>query len=326
MLAAVGFGAAGTNDAMAVPQLLIDETNNEIILSRDADNMWHPASLTKLMTVHLAFNAIEEGKLSFQTPVIISENAASKPPSKLGLEVGKTIPLDQALKITITRSMNDIATAIGETVVHGSEQQFVVLMNAEARRLGMVNTNFTNANGLPDRKQVTTARDLALLAVEITRRHKQFDSFFSVETLTFGSRVLKNTNSLLAKLPGTDGMKTGFVCSSGFNLVNRIAIKGRRYITVVLGAASVREREMMTGRMLSLVAKGPSPGVPLHPSKAVETVAPDLSRYGCGKTYQAGKQPPRVADDTETFAAALKQVEQSKASPAPYVYGFISPD
>jgi D-alanyl-D-alanine carboxypeptidase len=311
---------------MAVPQLLVDETANEIILARDSDNLWHPASLTKLMTVHLAFTAIETGKLSLQTPVVISENAASKPPSKLGIAVGKSIPLDQALRITITRSMNDLATAIGETVAQGSEQQFVSMMNAEAKRIGMLSTHFTNASGLPDDDQVTTARDLALLAVEITRRHGQFDSYFSTERLTYGSRVLTNTNTLLTKLPGTDGMKTGYVCSSGFNLINRITIKGRRYITVVMGAASVREREMMTGRMLSLVAKGPYAGVPLHPANAFETAVPDMSRYGCGKNYQAGKQAPKVADDTNAFAAALKQTEDKAKPPAAFVYGYIGSD
>jgi D-alanyl-D-alanine carboxypeptidase len=305
---------------------LVDETTNEIILARDSDNLWHPASLTKLMTVHLAFAAIEAGRLSLSTPVVISENAASKPPSKLGLAVGQTIPLDQALKITLTRSMNDLATAIGETVAQGSEQQFVTLMNAEAKRIGMLSTHFTNASGLPDEDQVTTARDLALLAVEITRKHGQFDSYFSNEHLTYGSRILTNTNTLLTKLPGTDGMKTGYVCSSGFNLINRITINGRRYITVVMGAASVREREMMTGRMLSLVAKGPYTGVPLHPGKAFETSAPDLSRYGCGKSYQAGKQVPNVSDDTDAFAAALKQAEERQKAPAPYVYGYMGSD
>jgi D-alanyl-D-alanine carboxypeptidase len=311
---------------MAVPQLLVDETTNEIILSRDADSMWHPASLTKLMTVHLAFTAIETGKLSLSTPVVISDNAASKPPSKLGLAVGQTIPLDEALKITLTRSMNDLATAIGETVAHGTEQQFVGLMNAEAKRLGMLSTHFTNASGLPDDDQVTTARDLALLAVEITRKHTQFDSYFSNDRLTYGSRVLKNTNTLLTKLPGTDGMKTGYVCSSGFNLINRITIKDHRYITVVMGAASVREREMMTGRMLSLVATGPYTGVSLRPGKAFETAVPDMSRYGCGKTYQAGKQAPKVSGDTDVFATALKQTEEREKAPAPYVYGYMGSD
>ncbi len=306
--------------------MLVDETANEIILSRDGDSLWHPASLTKLMTVHLAFEAIESGKLSLDSQVTISDNAASKPPSKLGLSAGKSISLDEALRITITRSMNDLATAIGETVAHGSEHDFVAMMNAEAKRLGMNSTHFTNSSGLPDEGQVTTARDLALLAVAITRQHSRFDGYFSTERVTYGSRVLKNTNTLLTKLPGVDGMKTGYVCSSGFNLINRITIKGRRYITVVMGAASVQEREMMTGRMLSLVAAGPVPGPPLQPSTAFSTSVPDMSLYGCGKSYQAGKQMPKAPEDNASFAAALQKTEEKAKAPTPFVYGYIGND
>jgi D-alanyl-D-alanine carboxypeptidase len=308
--------------AHAVPQLLIDETSNTIVVSRDSDNLWHPASLTKLMTVHLAFDAIESGRLALDTPVVISENAASKPPSKLGLAPGKSIPLEEALRITITRSMNDLATAIGETVAGGSEAEFVAMMNAEAKRLGMNSTHFTNASGLPDDAQVTTARDLALLAVAITRKHGRFDSYFGTERVTYGSRILKNTNTLLTKLPGVDGMKTGYVCSSGFNLINRITIKGRRYISVVMGAASVKEREMMTGRMLALVARGPLAGPPLVPGNAFNDTVPDMSRYGCGKSYGAGKQMPLSPPD-KGFVTALQEAEKKAKEPTPFEYGFI---
>lgn len=306
--------------AYAVPQLLVDETSGEIVVSRDSDVLWHPASLTKLMTAHLAFEAIEQGRLSPDTPVVISHHAASMPPSKLGLPPGTSIPLDEALKVTLTRSMNDLATAIGETVAGGSEVDFVSLMNAEAKRLGMVSTRFTNASGLPDEAQVTTARDLALLAVAITRRHLSYEKYFSTQRLSYGSKVLKNTNTLLAKMPGTDGMKTGFVCSSGYNLINRITIRGHRYITVVMGAASVREREIMTGRMLSLVAAGPVSGPPLRPGAAFSTSVPDMSRYGCGKSYQVGKDLPTAS---VPISPASSFTNVSKSAPEPFTYGFM---
>lgn len=318
---------ASANNAGAVPQLLVNETKDEIVVARDSDILWHPASLTKLMTVHLAFDAIESGRLSLSSPVIISANAAGKPPSKLGLAKGKSLTLDEALRITITRSMNDIATAIGETVAGGTEADFVTMMNAEAERLGMRSTHFTNASGLPDAAQVTTARDLALLAVAITRKHAKFDSYFATERVTYGSRVLRNTNTLLTKLPGTDGMKTGYVCSSGYNLINRITIKGNRYITVVMGAASVREREMMTGRMLSLVTRGPLSGPALRPGKSFGNSVPDMSRYGCGKSYQVGKQMPQVPEmapaDQRSFASALQETAKKAKEPAPFTYGFM---
>lgn len=280
-----------TTDAQAIPQILVDETTGRVIAETDADVLWHPASLTKLMTAYLAFKAIGEGHLNGQSVVVMSTNAASKPPSKLGLPVGYGLTLTDALKITLTRSMNDVVTAIGETVAGADEGSFVQLMNGEAKRLGMLSTHFTDASGLPDPGQTTTARDFAILATALSRDYPQFDGLFHIEAVTFGEKTFKNTNSLLNKLPGVTGMKTGYICSSGFNLVNRIVIGDHRYISVVMGAASVKEREKLTLGLLALIPKR-GEGYPLESAPSSTSVPVDLKSFACGKSYSSGKATP----------------------------------
>lgn len=270
--------------AKSLPSILVNETTGMVVSETHADNLWHPASLTKLMTVYLAFKAIRDGRLSLSTPVVMSSTSTSKPPSKLGLPVGHGLPLDDAIRITLTRSMNDVAAAIGETVAQGSEARFVTMMNSEARRLGMLSTTFTNASGLPDNDQVSTARDLAILAVALTRDFPQYDRYFSIPSLGYGSKVFRNTNSLVGKFPGITGMKTGYICASGFNLVNRAMIDGQRYITVVLGAASPKERERITVSLLGQVREVGSKRR-LQSTPATTTSATDLRSFGCGKTF-----------------------------------------
>lgn len=300
-------------DARAIPQILVDETTGRVIAENEADVLWHPASLTKMMTAYLAFKAISEGRLSPQSVVIMSPNAASKAPSKLGLPAGHGLTLSDALKITLTRSMNDVATAIGETVASGDEPTFVRLMNGEAKRLGMISTHFTNANGLPDPKQVTTARDFALLAMALSRDFPQFDDYFHIKSVTYGKRTFKNTNSLLNKFPGVTGMKTGYVCSSGFNLVNRVVINNHRYISVVMGAATAIEREKLTIGMLGLIPKS-SEGYPLESVPAKTKTPVNLKKYACGKSYTVGKATPRLAGP------------HSHAPPSAYTYEYLGDD
>jgi D-alanyl-D-alanine carboxypeptidase len=281
-------------DARAIPQILVDETTGRVIAENEADALWHPASLTKMMTAYLAFKAISEGRLSSQSVVVMSTNAVSKAPSKLGLPVGHGLTLSDALKITLTRSMNDVATAIGEKVAAGDEPTFVRLMNQEAKRLGMLSTHFTNASGLPDPLQVTTARDFAILATALSRDFPQFDGYFQIESVSYGKKTFTNTNSLLKKFPGVTGMKTGYVCSSGYNLVNRVIINNHRYISVVMGAANGRERERLTVALLGLIPKS-GEGYPLQSVLAKTKTAINLKKYACGKSYTVGKTTPKPA-------------------------------
>jgi D-alanyl-D-alanine carboxypeptidase len=237
------------------------------------------------MTANLAFKAVREGKLSGRTPVVMTAHAASTAPSKLGLKPGSGLFLDDALRIMLTRSMNDVATAIGENL-SGSETAFVGEMNAEAARLGMKGTHFENASGLPDPAQVTTAEDLAILALHIIKSYPERLPLFSIPTLSVSGRTLKNTNGLIGTFAGAEGMKTGYICSSGFNLVSMAKRNGRRLVAIVLGAPNARLREKAAGRMLEygFAHAGTGKGA-LHSEADAPRQATDLSGWNCGKTY-----------------------------------------
>ena len=241
--------ASSIAPALALPQLLIDMRTNEVLYQNDAGAPWHPASLTKLMTALIAFEAIETGQVSLSTPVISSANALSAPPSKMGFPEGTAITLEDALYILIIKSANDIAVAIGETIA-GSEPAFVQMMNARAAIMGLTGTHFVNPHGLHDPAQVTTARDIAMIALTIKARFPQYDSMFSTRTVAFGDTRSHTNNELLTRFAGTDGMKTGYVCSSGLNIVATVTRGGRQLMAVTFGANSARERGEMTAQML----------------------------------------------------------------------------
>lgn len=241
--------AASFGPALALPQLLIDMRTNEVLFENEAGLPWHPASLTKLMTALIAFEAIETGQASLSTPVITTANALSVEPSKMGLAEGTAITLEDALYILIVKSANDIAVAIGETIA-GSEPAFVDMMNRRAAMMGLSGTHFVNPHGLHDPRQVTTARDIAMVALTIRARFPQYDSIFATRTVAFGQSRSHANNELLTGFSGTDGMKTGYICASGLNVVATVYRDGRQLMAVTLGANSSRERGEMTAQML----------------------------------------------------------------------------
>lgn len=238
-----------TGPAFAIPQLLIDMNTGHVLYEEDAGVPWHPASLTKLMTALLAFEAIETGRATPDTPVVMSAHALEAPPSKMGFPVGTAVRLEDALILMVVKSANDLAIAIGETIA-GSETDFVARMNAKAAELGMTATHFTNPNGLHDPAQVSSARDLALLALTIRARYPQYDPVFSTGMVEFGRQRIRSYNNLLTEYPGATGMKTGYVCSSGLNVVATAERDGRAIMAIVLGAADARERGEMAGMLL----------------------------------------------------------------------------
>lgn len=235
--------------AHAIPQLLIDMRTNEVLFEEDAGQPWHPASLTKLMTAFIAFEAIAEGRMSLNTPVIVSANALSAPPSKIGAPVGTAYTMEDALYLLIVKSANDIAIAIAETV-SGSEPAFIAEMNAMAARLGMTATNYVNPNGLHNPGQITSARDLAVLALTIRLRHQQYAPMFATESVRLGEARLRSHNNLLTHFNGTTGMKTGYVCASGLNIVATVERQGRSLMAIVLGGSSGRERAELAAQMV----------------------------------------------------------------------------
>lgn len=221
--------------------LVMDASTGEILMARNADSIRHPASLTKMMTLYMVFEAVEQGRLRMSDRIPISQYAASKPPTKLGLPVGATIRVEDAVKILVTESANDISAAIGEKL-GGTEKRFAANMTARAHKLGMSRTTFRNASGLPDPQQVTTARDMARLGQALLKDFPQYYSYFGIKNFEYRGRNHGNHNRLLGEYPGLDGIKTGFINASGFNLVASAKQNNRRLIGVVFGGRSWRSR------------------------------------------------------------------------------------
>jgi D-alanyl-D-alanine carboxypeptidase len=227
--------------AAAGPYVLIEADTGKVIAEQEAGRPWYPASVTKLMTTYVAFRAIRDGKLHPFSLLKISQFAASTPPSKVGFPVGQTVTLDNAIKLLMVKSANDMAVVIAEGV-SGSQDDFVAEMNANAQALGMTGTRFRNPHGLPDDEQVTTARDMAILAQALIRNFPEYELYFRIPTLVLGKHTLRNYNRLIDRYPGADGMKTGFICSSGFNLVASAHRGNKRLIAVVFGSPNAVAR------------------------------------------------------------------------------------
>ena len=238
--------------AVAGPALVFEPFNGTVFYSEDPDAPWFPASLTKLMTAYVAFQAIKTGEIKLNDKIKCSKKAASQAPTKLGLPVGGQITLETGLKVIIVKSANDVAMMIAEAV-GGSEEAFIQRMNEAARKLGMTRTTFANPNGLPNEKQVTTARDLAKLARAIIVEFPEHADLFALPRVKVGKRVMRTHNGLLISFPGADGMKTGFICDSGFNVVVSATRKGRKLVAIVLGEPSVA---MRSGRASNLLENG----------------------------------------------------------------------
>ncbi|MCS6625569.1 serine hydrolase [Roseibacterium beibuensis] len=229
--------------------IVVDAESGEVLFARHADSRRYPASITKVMTLYLAFEALTEGKVKLDDVITVSARAASQPPSKLGLAAGQTITLDDAMKATAVRSANDMAMVIAEHV-GGSQDRFAAQMTLKARELGMTQTRYVNPNGLPDARQVTSARDLAILARAVMRDYPQYYRYFGLHDWAYEGREYRNTNGLLRSEPGYDGMKTGYTNASGYNLAASAVRDGRRLITIVLGGRSTASRNSHVAELM----------------------------------------------------------------------------
>jgi D-alanyl-D-alanine carboxypeptidase len=235
--------------ASAGPAILLDASNEVVLYAEDLDIRWHPASLTKIMTAYVTFQAIKDGALTLETTVSCSQVCNSQGPTKLGLPVGATLTVETALEALIMKSANDVAVMLAEAAA-GSHEDFVDYMNAVASRLGMTRTTFANANGLPDPEQVTTARDMARLAAAVVRDFPQYAAMWSMREMQVGKLRLHTHNDLLTNFVGADGMKTGFICDSGFNVIASATREGHKLIAVVFGEATGQERSTRAGKLL----------------------------------------------------------------------------
>ncbi|WP_208999123.1 D-alanyl-D-alanine carboxypeptidase family protein [Roseibium sediminis] len=230
--------------------ILIDADSGAVLDQSDATRQWYPASLTKIMTAYVTFKAIRQERISLSSAVVQSKNSLSEPPSKMGFKVGTQLTVENALKIILVKSANDIAVALGEAV-GGSEEAFIQMMNAEAQRLGMTGTRFSNPHGLPDNSQVTSARDLAILAQAFWRDFPEARSFYRHPGIQFGKKSMRSANrEYLLRVPGANGMKTGYICNSGYNVAATATRGGRTLIAVILGAGSGLERIAFTRELM----------------------------------------------------------------------------
>ncbi len=216
---------------------LVDAGTGEVLYARQSDTQRFPASITKVMTLYMVFERLAAGTMTLDDRIVMSRYAASQRPSKLGLKPGGTITVDQAIRILATKSANDVAVAVAEHLA-GSEEKFGELMTKRARQLGMRNSRFVNPSGLPDARQVTTARDIYLLSLAMIQNFPQYYSYFQQQQYSYGSQVFPNHNHLLRTMPGVDGIKTGYTNAAGFTLAASAVRDGRRLIAVVLGGPS----------------------------------------------------------------------------------------
>lgn len=248
-VASAALAAISATTALANPTILFDLDSGRIYSHQDAFKRWYPASLTKLMTAYVAYRAIQNGELTLQSPIRVTRLAAAQPPSKMGYKVGSVMTLDNALKMMLVKSANDIAMAIGENV-GGDEAKFAERMNAEARRLGMTGTHYANPNGLFNAEQYTTARDQAILVQALRKEFPQYDGYYAIEALQAGKAQIRNFNLLIGRFDGATGMKTGFVCESGFNQIATANRNGRNLAAITLGNESAVKRAEHAAAML----------------------------------------------------------------------------
>ena len=229
--------------------IVVDARSGEILYAKRADAPRYPASITKVMTLYLTFEALSTGKLSLDDRIVFSPHAAAQAPTKLGIRAGDTISVAEAIQAMCTLSANDAAVAMAERL-GGTEQRFAALMTLRAQELGMQNTHFANANGLPDSRNISTARDIAILSRAAMRDYPQYYGFFSQKTFNFRGRLIGNHNHLLSEVAGVDGLKTGFTNASGFNIAISGVRDNRRLIVVVLGGPTRITRDRTAESLL----------------------------------------------------------------------------
>jgi len=228
-----------------------DITSGKVLYSDAADERRYPASLTKMMTLFVLFEDLERGRVTLKTPLKVSPHAAAQVPTKLGLRAGETIPVEVAIKALVTRSANDAAVVIAENLA-GSEPAFAERMTRTAHDLGMTSTRFRNASGLPNPDQVTTARDMMMLGAALQVRFPRYYAYFKTRAFTYKGRTYRSHNRLVGRVNGVDGIKTGYIRASGFNVVTSARRGGRKIVAVVLGGRTAKSRD---SHMASLISR-----------------------------------------------------------------------
>jgi D-alanyl-D-alanine carboxypeptidase len=242
--------AANVSHAARDAAIVVDANTGKTLYASNANARRYPASLTKMMTLYLTFEALAKGKITKSTQVSFSANAAAEPPTKLGVRKGSSVSVETAILSMVTKSANDSSTALAE-LLGGSESNFAQMMTAKARSLGMNGTVFRNANGLPNPGQFTTARDMATLGIALREHYPQYYGYFSQRSFMYGRQRINGHNRLLGRIKGVDGIKTGYTRASGFNLVSSVAVDGRRMVAVVMGGTSGASRDNQMAKLIT---------------------------------------------------------------------------
>ena len=331
-------GAFLVTPAAANPKyaaLVVHADTGDVLFSRHANKSLYPASLTKMMTLYVLFDEIEAGRLTFDSKLQISARAARQPPSKLGLKPGTTIDVRTAIKSLIVKSANDVAVVVAEGI-SGSESQFATRMTKKARDIGMRNTVFYNASGLPNRRQLTTARDLATLSRRLMQDFPQHFHFFSEKSFTWNGRTYRTHNSLVRTFDGATGLKTGYTHRSGYNLATSAERDGHRLIGIVLGGRTSRTRDahmrsIMTQSYAKIKGK-PSLITALHRHKPTPRLKPGSKRAPVlvASNYQAptlGSVPALRADIEAaalSFSLEPQQDEKTQQAENDFIRSLIS--
>ncbi len=313
--------------AQAEALLLVEADTGKVLQADNATYPWYPASVTKLMTAYVTLKAVKDGRITLDTLLTVSPVAASQSPSKMGFRPGIQVTVDNALKMMLVKSANDMAVVLAEGV-GGSIDGFSAQMNQAAQKLGMTQSSYVNPNGLPADGQITSARDLAILARAIIRDLPEYEYFVHIPSIRYGRRVTQNFNKLIGRYPGADGFKTGFICASGYNLVASATRNGKRLIAVVLGASSGQMRAVRAAQLLErgfanngLAWLRPSLGT-VDNLVPIDASPPNLRDEMCGGKR---KRPASDEDEDTTVASAAAGPSTSETAITYFTAGLQPP-
>ncbi|MDB5650418.1 MAG: Serine-type D-Ala-D-Ala carboxypeptidase [Hyphomicrobiales bacterium] len=299
--------------------LVVDANSGRTLFSKNENELRHPASITKVMTLYMLFEALERGKLTLETPIMMSAHAASMEPSKLGLRPGQSLSVEAAIKSVVTKSCNDVAVAIAEAL-GGSEDHFAEMMTAKAQSLGMSRTRYVNASGLPDDEQITTAHDLVILGRSLQERFPKYYGYFSTHVFRYAGSTMRNHNHLLGRVEGMDGIKTGYTRASGFNLLTSVRRDGQHLVAVVLGGKSAGVRDKIMADLIEdkIELASRSRTAPAIAARQVEPLV------AVAQVEAPKPEPVRIETPRPVQVASLAPIEIERPRPA-YVPGLQRP-
>lgn len=311
---------AAANDRYAA--IVVDANTGKTLFASSADAKRYPASLTKMMTIYMLLEAMHSGRINKDSRIPISAYAAARPPTKIGFKKGQTIRVEDAILAMVTKSANDVAAATGE-FIGGSEERFAQMMTAKARRLGMNNTTFRNASGLPNRSQVTTARDMAILSIALRQHFPNEFSYFSRRSFDFRGKTIRGHNRLLGRIEGVDGIKTGYTNASGYNLASSVNLDGRRIVAVVMGGNTGASRDAHMAQLIKKYLPAATRGRVSEPLIAMRSQVPQV--VASAELPKARNAPVPIARQVVAVADVINSESGEGDSEQTQVLALVAP-